>query len=92
MFSSSTAIHWMIRFSVLTLHLPSFKGSANAKKGGSKLSLRYGLYSSGLDRYRRAFNKNYHPQRIIFFDGQYYTHGVKPVLKNERYTIATWYK
>ena len=30
--------------------------------------------------------------RIIFFDGQYYTHGVKPVLKNERYTIATWYK
>ena len=47
----------------------NFKGSANAKKGGSKLSLRYGLYSSGLDRYRRAFNKNYHPQRIIFFDG-----------------------
>ena len=28
MLSSSTAIHWMIRFSVLTLHLPSFKGSA----------------------------------------------------------------
>ena len=30
--------------------------------------------------------------RIIFFDGQYYSHGVKPVLNNERYTIATWYK
>lgn len=30
--------------------------------------------------------------RIIFFDGRYYKHGVKEVLKNPRYTIATWYK
>ena len=27
MLSSSTAIHWMLRFSILTLHLPSLKGS-----------------------------------------------------------------
>ena len=30
--------------------------------------------------------------RIIFFDGQYYKHGVKEVLRNPRYTLATWYK
>ena len=30
--------------------------------------------------------------RILYFDGNYYKHGVKPITKGTRYTIATWYK
>ena len=30
--------------------------------------------------------------RSLFFDGQYYRHGVKPVEKNIRYVVAAWYK
>ena len=30
--------------------------------------------------------------RIIFFDGQYYNHGVSPVNNKNRYTIASWFK
>ena len=30
--------------------------------------------------------------RSLFFDGNYYKHGVKKVKKNTRYVIATWYK
>ena len=46
-----------------------FKGRSNHEKEGKKLSLRYGLYASFLTRYREAFDKEIHPQRIIFFDG-----------------------
>jgi len=30
--------------------------------------------------------------RSLFFDGNYYKHGVKKVKKNTRYVLATWYK
>lgn len=30
--------------------------------------------------------------RIIFFDGMFHKHGVIPVKKGPRYTLATWYK
>ena len=30
--------------------------------------------------------------RSLFFNGQYYKHGVKPVDKNIRYVVAAWYK
>ena len=30
--------------------------------------------------------------RIIFFDSLFYRHGVTPVKKGPRYTLATWYK
>ena len=30
--------------------------------------------------------------RIIFFDGNYYRHGVSPVEKKDRYTLAAWFK
>ncbi len=30
--------------------------------------------------------------RSLFFDGQYYRHGVKPVEENIRYVVAAWYK
>ena len=30
--------------------------------------------------------------RSLFFDGQYYKHGVKAVKKNTRYVVAAWYK
>ena len=44
------------------------KNRSNHKEG-RELSLRFGLYSSFLKRYREAKKTNIHPQRIIFFDG-----------------------
>ena len=45
-----------------------FKGRSNNKKG-KELNLRYGLYSSKMSRYKRVFETQTMPQRIIFFDG-----------------------
>ena len=45
-----------------------FKGISNTKKG-NELSLRYGLYSSSMSRYKTAFQTQIMPQRVIFFDG-----------------------
>jgi len=44
------------------------KDRSNNKKG-RELSLRFGLYSAFLKKYREAKKTNIHPQRIIFFDG-----------------------
>ena len=30
--------------------------------------------------------------RVIFFDGNYYKHGVSSVKNNDRYTVASWFK
>ena len=30
--------------------------------------------------------------RVIFFDGRYYRHGVKPIKKGTRFVIPAWYK
>ena len=46
-----------------------FKGRSNNKKKGNELSLRYGLYSSFISRYKTTFNTQTMPQRVIFFDG-----------------------
>ena len=45
-----------------------FKGVSNTKKG-KELSLRYGLYSSFISRYKTTFQTQTMPQRVIFFDG-----------------------
>ena len=45
-----------------------YTGVANAENG-NELNLRYGIYSSSLDRYRRAFNEKKHKKRVIYFDG-----------------------
>ncbi len=45
-----------------------FKGRSNNKKG-QELSLRYGLYSSSMSRYKAVFETDTMPQRIVFFDG-----------------------
>ena len=45
-----------------------FKGVSNTKKG-KELSLRYGLYSSSMSRFKTAFETQTMPQRVIFFDG-----------------------
>ena len=45
-----------------------FKGRSNNKKG-KELNLRYGLYSSSMSRYKRVFETDIMPQRIVFFDG-----------------------
>ena len=45
-----------------------FKGVSNTKKG-KELSLRYGLYSSSMSRYKTVFETQTMPQRVIFFDG-----------------------
>ena len=44
-----------------------FKGRSNNKKG-KELSLRYGLYSSSMSRYKAVFETDTMPQRIVFFD------------------------
>jgi hypothetical protein len=31
------------------------------------------------------------PGRALYFDGNYHKHGVKPINKGTRYTVATWY-
>ena len=33
-----------------------------------------------------------YPGKTIFFDGQWFEHGVSTILKNTRYTLACWYK
>lgn len=45
-----------------------FKGASNTKKG-KELSLRYGLYSSFMSRFKTVFDTQTMPQRVIFFDG-----------------------
>ena len=45
-----------------------YKGVANTKIG-NELSLRYGIYSSGLNLYRKAFGETKHKKRVIYFDG-----------------------
>ena len=45
-----------------------YKGVANYKSK-KELNLRFGMYSSSLDRYRAAFNENTHKKRVIYFDG-----------------------
>ena len=45
-----------------------YKGVANYKSG-KELNLRFGMYSSALDRYRKAFNETKHKKRVIYFDG-----------------------
>ena len=45
-----------------------FKGVSNTKKG-KELSLRYGLYSSSMSRFKTAFETQTMPQRVVFFDG-----------------------
>ena len=45
-----------------------FKGRANSQDG-KKLSLRYGLYSSYISRYKDIVNTKKMPQRIAFYDG-----------------------
>jgi len=45
-----------------------YKGVANYKKG-KELHLKYGIYSSGLNSYRKAFGETKHKKRVIYFDG-----------------------
>ena len=45
-----------------------FKGTSNTSKG-EELNLRYGLYASAISRYKKAFNTEIIPQRIVYFDG-----------------------
>ena len=43
-----------------------FKGTSNTSKG-EELNLRYGLYASAISRYKKAFNTEIIPQRIVYF-------------------------
>ena len=46
-----------------------YKGVANHSSKGKDLNLRYGIYSSFLDRYRNTFGETKHKQRVLYFDG-----------------------
>ena len=45
-----------------------YKGVAYYKSK-KEFNLRFGIYSSSLDRYRAAFNEIIHKKRVIYFDG-----------------------
>ena len=45
-----------------------FKGISNTSEG-EELNLRYGLYASSISRYKKVFNTEIVPQRVIYFDG-----------------------
>jgi len=65
-----------------------FKGRSNSKKG-KELSLRYGLYSSSMSRYKRVFETETMPQRIIFFDGVKEENSCKKLLNENQCQILT---
>ena len=59
-----------------------YKGIANTYNGKG-FSLRYGIYSSHLDRYRSSTGNTTHPQRVVYFDGVRGDTSCKKVLENE---------
>ena len=46
-----------------------YKGKANDDVKGKRLNLRYGIYNSFLQRYRKATGNSTYPQRVVYFDG-----------------------
>jgi len=66
-----------------------FKGRSNNKKKGKELSLRYGLYSSHMSRYKTAFDTQTMPQRVIFFDGVKEENSCKKLLDENQCQILT---
>ena len=65
-----------------------FKGRSNNKKG-KELSLRYGLYSSFISKYKTAFQTQTMPQRVIFFDGVRSENSCKKLLDENQCQILT---
>ena len=65
-----------------------FKGVSNTKKG-KELSLRYGLYSSSMSRYKTVFETKTMPQRVIFFDGVRSENSCKKLLDENQCQILT---
>jgi len=65
-----------------------FKGRSNSKKG-KEISLRYGLYSSSMSRYKRVFETETMPQRIVFFDGVKEENSCKKLLNENQCQILT---
>lgn len=61
-----------------------YKGVANHPSKGKNLNLRYGIYSSALDRYRAAFNEIKHKKRVLYFDGVRGNTTCKKLLKDEK--------
>lgn len=61
-----------------------YKGVANHPLKGKNLNLRYGIYSSALDRYRAAFNEIKHKKRVLYFDGVRGNTTCKKLLKDEK--------
>lgn len=58
-----------------------YKGRANHLKG-KIVSLRYGIYNSFLNRYRRSTGNTTYPQRVVYFDGVRGDTSCKKLLKD----------
>ena len=61
-----------------------YKGVANHPTKGAELNLRYGIYSSFLDRYRNTFGETKHKQRVLYFDGVRGDVTCEKLLKDEK--------
>ena len=59
-----------------------YKGRANHLKG-NVVSLRYGIYNSFLDRYRRSTGNTTYPQRVVYYDGVRGATTCKKLLKDK---------
>lgn len=59
-----------------------YKGVANATIG-NELNLRFGMYSSSLDKYRKSTGNTTHPQRVVYFDGVRGDTSCQNLLKDE---------
>ena len=46
-----------------------YTGKANDGGKGKRLNLRYGIYNSFLQKYRKATGNSTYPQRVVYFDG-----------------------
>jgi len=46
-----------------------YKGKANDDVKGKELNLRFGIYNSFLNKYRKVTGNTTYPQRVVYFDG-----------------------
>lgn len=60
-----------------------YKGTANHPEG-KDLNLRYGIYTSFLDKYRNTFSETKHKQRVLYFDGVRGDTTCKKLLKDNK--------
>ena len=60
-----------------------YKGRANDDVKGKELTLRYSIYNSFLNRYRKSTGNTTYPKRVVYFDGVKGDTTCKKLLKDQ---------